>query len=346
MAGQDFWTSLTDFVFSFSDELNSQRFYDQLDDLEGYIPYLSKCEYFNSFDKNKRAKKICARVLKYLETDKISINKNDDYDICMLLNFWVYSKLFDILQNKGEKNVHIAYGELQLLWDGIIDYKLKKHENQTCRPLPDLVLYNDWKERKELYEYCVDYPAISKSAVGYNERCREFYKYVESKKPLYKHFKEHCPSDEKKKCPEFYNQCLQYDPEKVLPDLECSDEIMQERAAAASSALQKTKEHLGSETESRGRSVGMVSDGAQNLNGNPQNVRMYGNVLLGVVATSMTSGALYRFTPLGGMIRNGLGWNNNNMRNFNAGDFRLYDYASEPFNPYPGEEHYIGYHPA
>ncbi|KMZ76713.1 hypothetical protein PVIIG_05712 [Plasmodium vivax India VII] len=34
------------------------------------------------------------------------------------------------------------------------------------------------------------------------------------------------------------------------------------------------------------------------------------------------------------------------MRNFNGGDIRLYDYTSEPFNPYPGEEHYIGYHPA
>ncbi|CAI7719040.1 Plasmodium vivax Vir protein, putative [Plasmodium vivax] len=85
--------------------------------------------------------------------------------------------------------------------------------------------------------------------------------------------------------------------------------------------------------------------GAPKLNENPHNVRMYGNVLLGVVATSMTSGALYRFTPLGNMIRNGLGWNNNNMRNFNGGDNGLFDYASESFNPYPGEEHYIGYHP-
>ncbi|EDL42533.1 variable surface protein Vir32, truncated, putative, partial [Plasmodium vivax] len=72
-----------------------------------------------------------------------------------------------------------------------------------------------------------------------------------------------------------------------------------------------------------------------------------GNVLLGVVVTSMTSGALYKFTPLGNMLRNRFGWSNN-MRNFNGGDNGLFDYASESFNPFSvgGEEHYIGYHPA
>ncbi|KMZ94918.1 hypothetical protein PVMG_05529 [Plasmodium vivax Mauritania I] len=72
-----------------------------------------------------------------------------------------------------------------------------------------------------------------------------------------------------------------------------------------------------------------------------------GNILLGVVATSLTSGALYRFTPLGSMLRNRFGWNHN-MRNFNGRDNGLFDYASESFNPYSGgaEEHYIGYQPA
>ncbi|SCA59780.1 Plasmodium vivax Vir protein, putative [Plasmodium vivax] len=121
---------------------------------------------------------------------------------------------------------------------------------------------------------------------------------------------------------------------------------MDERAADAAKASQKRDTYPSSETESRGTSDGMVSVGTANLSGKPQTVENVGNILLGVVATTMTSGALYRFTPLRGMIRNGLGWNTNNMSNINGGDIRLYDYAAEPFNQYPGEEHYIGYHPA
>ncbi|KMZ96032.1 hypothetical protein PVNG_06351 [Plasmodium vivax North Korean] len=208
-----------------------------------------------------------------------------------------------------------------------------------------MVSHHDWRKRKELYEYYVDYYPIKQSLGYYTKRCDEFHQYIENKKTLYEHFKKRCPSDDTKICPDFYKRCEQYDPDKVLSHLSCHNEIIKERKAAAS-RVQIGSGLPNGETESRGTSDSMVSDGDPNSNGNPHNVRMYGNVLVGVVATSMTSGALYRFTPLGGIIRNGLGWNTNNMININGGDIRLYDYASDSFNPYPGEEHYIGYHPA
>ncbi|KMZ88671.1 hypothetical protein PVBG_06101 [Plasmodium vivax Brazil I] len=176
--------------------------------------------------------------------------------------------------------------------------------------------------------------------------CNDFYRYVQSKKKLYKHFKEPCLKKDKMGCPKFYAQCEQYDPEKVLPHHDCYNEIRKEGAPTALSVPQLTNGHSVNKSDSEEGDGPMKPDDAPKLSGKPQTVENVGNILLGVVATTMTSGALYRFTPLGGMIRNGLGWNNNNMRNFNGRDIRLYDYASEPFNPYPGEEHYIGYHPA
>ncbi|CAG9474501.1 unnamed protein product [Plasmodium vivax] len=332
--------------FSFRGELYSEKFNASLYNLENLRSHIGNCSSLDRLQLGSGVKNICARVLKYLETIyAVTYNPDDPYDVCLLLNYWVYSKLFYILQNKDEKYVRQAYGELQPIWNDFVDDKIKKPENQKCRPIHELVLYDDWRERKKLYEYYVDYSSISKTLIGYNQRCKKIYKYVESKKPLYKHFEGRCPSDDTKICPDFYKRCEQYDPDKVLSHLSCHNEIIKERKAAAS-RVQIGSGLPNGETESRGTSDSMVSDGDPNSNGNPHNVRMYGNVLLGVVATSMTSGALYRFTPLGGIIRNGLGWNTNNMININGGDIRLYDYASDSFNPYPGEEHYIGYHPA
>ncbi|CAI7718332.1 PIR protein [Plasmodium vivax] len=341
MAGQDILTQLSSLFFSFSNELNSQYFYNQLEDIEDFKEYFPNCKSLRSFPNSRSVIRICAKLLKYLESN--TINKNDEYDVCKLLNFWVYRWLFDILGTNDEKYIPLVYGQLQLIWSFFIQ---DKPENKTCVPISELVLHDDWRNRKELYEYCVDYYTFSKTLVGYPERCKEFYKYVESKKTLYKYFNERCTTNNTNRCPDFYDQCKQYDPEKVLRDLHCNDGIRQESDTASFRVPRIRSGDSVNEPDSEEGNVGMMPVGPSNLNGNPKTVENVGNILLGVVATTMTSGALYRFTPLGGMIRNGLGWNNNNMRNFNGGDIRLYDYASDSFNPYPGEEHYIGYHPA
>ncbi|KMZ83358.1 hypothetical protein PVBG_06352 [Plasmodium vivax Brazil I] len=100
---------------------------------------------------------------------------------------------------------------------------------------------------------------------------------------------------------------------------------MDARAAAERIARQRGNTPSDSEAKSRETSDGMIPFGPSNLNGKSQAAENVGN-----------------------MLRNRFGWNTNNMSNINGGDIRLYDYASESFNPYSGgaEEHYIGYHPA
>ncbi|KMZ83468.1 hypothetical protein PVBG_05585 [Plasmodium vivax Brazil I] len=281
-------------LFSFSDELYSQLFYKQLNELENFSSYISKCEELSSFQKDNRVKKVCARLLKYLESDAISRNKNNRYDVCMLLSFWVYSKLFDSLKNKDANTLRQAYGKLQPIWTDFIDKELEKTEDQTCRPIHNLALHNDWRERKELYEYFVDYSPIKEIVDKYGKICNEFYVYVQNKARLYKHFESLCPDKNPNKCPEFYAQCKQYDPEKVLPRLDCYHEIKQERDAAALSIPQLRDEHSVNEPNSEGTDAGMKPFDDPNLSGNPHTVTKLGNVFLGVVATSMTSGALYR----------------------------------------------------
>ncbi|VUZ99811.1 PIR protein [Plasmodium vivax] len=323
-------------------------FYDELDtstSLSGYYEYCSSAK--KPLSDNRLVKIVCATVLKYLETKYSKLDHtNDAYDSCKLLNYWAYKRLNIVLHSNDSNYINRAHGDILLKWNDFNEHKLNNPDKKTCKPMGNIVAYNDFEKRKELYDYYVDYSTIIQYLKYYPQLCNNFYKYVKSKKPLYTYFKERCTRKDINMCPEFFDQYEKYDPDKVLPHSDCKGVIMQETATAASRLPQLRNGPLGSETESEETNGPMRTFDAPKFNGKSQTVENVGNILLGVVATTMTSGALYRFTPLGGMIRNGLGWNTNNMRNFNEGDIRLYDYASEPFNPYPGEEHYIGYHPA
>ncbi|SCA60257.1 Plasmodium vivax Vir protein, putative [Plasmodium vivax] len=346
VGNEESWKEFQRSALSFSGDLNSEKFYNGLEDLNGYRKYFENCESLTSLPNGKVVRNYCARLLKYLETNKFSRNNDNEYDYCLLLNYWLFSSLNVILHSSNSSYAYHAFGRIGNIWNTFIKDTLKRPESEICQPNFDIIVHNDWRDRKELYEYYVNYYPVRQTIDHYPEKCKEFYEYIESKKAVYEHFKEPCPNSDTNKCPDFYKQCEQYNPEDVLPTLSCHTKIMQERAADTSRVPQLRKDLLGSETDSEETNGPMRPFDGPKLSGNPKAVENVGNIFLGVVATTMTSGALYRFTPLGNMIRNGLGWNNNNMRNFNGGDIGLYDYASESFNPYPGEEHYIGYHPA
>ncbi|KMZ82457.1 hypothetical protein PVIIG_06167 [Plasmodium vivax India VII] len=277
MLSSDVYNELERTNLSFREDLQSEKFYASLYKLGDLTGYIDDCSSLGNLPSGASIKRICARVLKYLETVYKKLYKKDDpYDVCLLLNYWVYSKLFDILQYKGERFVHQAYGKLQLIWSIFLH---DKSYHNLCEPIDEMVSHHDWRKRKELYEYYVDYYPIKQSLGYYTKRCDEFHQYIENKKTLYEHFKKRCPSDDTKICPDFYKRCEQYDPDKVLSHLSCHNEIIKERKAAAS-RVQIGSGLPNGETESRGTSDSMVSDGDPNSNGNPHNER---NIILDTI---------------------------------------------------------------
>ncbi|CAI7723945.1 PIR protein [Plasmodium vivax] len=342
MPNQDFFTDIITHGLSLSDELNSEKFYNHLNNLKILPECKLYCEKLSEKGWGVSVKNICARTLSYLKTKYSNPdNKNDKYDACSLLNYWVYSRLDMIYRYKNVSNVFLAFGNIQPIWYDFIDKELGNTNPNICNPIPNIVSQNDWLNRKELLGYCSDVHDLRNTTYNYPDTCNRYYEYIKRKTELYKEYERVCDSGNADKCPKFFHKCRDYNPEDVLRTLKCHSDMEEMITAASEKAITKDQEnrvspHSGADSD----------EGSQFQRGNPHTVTKFGNVFLGVVATTMTSGALYRFTPLGGMIRNGLGWNTNNMRNFNGGDIRLYDYASEPFNPYPGEEHYIGYHPA
>ncbi|VUZ99455.1 PIR protein [Plasmodium vivax] len=302
--------------------------------------FKKECE--SLYSENKRFKNIrlCSILLWFLQNSKTRTeNKNFAYNDCILFNYWIYGELEKKYKKHFQTKLVPIYAELQSMWYSLIEQSSNESYYENCKPDNSLIYQDDWTKRRDLYDYCVNYELLKPQFEPYKQYCKHHYTYIKSKAPLYDYFKEKCKLIGKYNCPDFYDKCKAYDPDIVLRELSCYKDLHKEEPTAAATVLSE-------EPQPELAADGIFSPDASKLKGDGNHpVTKSGNILLGVVVTSMTSGALYKFTPLGNMLRNRFGWNNN-MRNFNGGDNGLFDYASEAFNPYSGEEHYIGYHPA
>ncbi|KMZ76733.1 hypothetical protein PVIIG_06044 [Plasmodium vivax India VII] len=166
--------------------------------------------------------------------------------------------------------------------------------------------------------------------------------YLKEKDKLYNEYKKNCSTSEPKNCPKFFAKNKDKDPNTLLSLLKCYGEMQRNEALP----LKQEDRPATAETVpgiTADKAVLPLDQQVTREGTNP--VTNSGNVLLGVVVTSMTSGALYKFTPLGRMLRNGFGLNRNNI---NLHDNGLFEYAPGTFNSYSmgGDEHNIGYQPA
>ncbi|CAG9480085.1 unnamed protein product [Plasmodium vivax] len=326
--------------FSIAQGLYTGKFYEELEEsttLDRYNNYCGLPE--TPVHGRREVRNICATILNYLETTYSASNHTDDaYDVCKLLNYWVFSRLSEIYVSGDTSTAKDAFNTLERIWNRFIQDKKHELHIKICQP-DRVFIYDDWKQRKELYDYYVDIDPIFKIAKFIPKDCDQYYKYVKYKKKIYDQYDEYCKKHIYLKCPFFFEKCKNYNPQDILLELPCYSEMVK-KELAQQQASQAQLANLLPEAPPLPLSNPEIPDP------NTSTGTKAGNAFLGVVVTSMTSGALYKFTPLGSMLRNRFGRNNNNMRNLNIGDNGLFDYASESFNPYTGEEHYIGYHPA
>ncbi|SBT02972.1 PIR Superfamily Protein [Plasmodium ovale curtisi] len=214
---------------------------------------------------------------------------------------------------KNRNHINKAFGSLQYIWHYIITDKKEKSYYNKCKPLFEEILnYNDWKQRKQLYDYYVDYDTLFNTAINYrDERCTEYYKKIEEKKPLYDYFKKECESEEYK-CPEFYKNYKQYNPDTVLPKLPCYNEMLADKKYLAE------QEGL-SRKQEEGTPSAQVSD-IQLTRENSDIGTKVSHTVLGVAPVLLTATALYRYTPIGSWIRNFGGKSTNRIYNMDGGE--------------------------
>ncbi|SBT57107.1 PIR Superfamily Protein [Plasmodium ovale wallikeri] len=340
MAG-DSYEGISHLLGKTETELFTEKFYQNREfdilELHNYGQHCKK----ELFPKQKTHMKIlCEKVLKYLEKSPIWKKNDSVYDECWLLNYWIYDKLDNYFYHNKE-DMDLAFGTLQLIWFPLIENSNNRSFYKKCKPLfKEILDHHDWKQRKELYDYYVDYSTLYGTARSYLPKCEEYYKIIEAKKSLYEHFDNQCLSNDSN-CPEIYEKCRDYNPEKVLSDLPCHDQIEAKKAPAAEASaralsLQQSQGH------GYGVQLGPHPPGTVFTEQNSDIGKKVGHSVLGVAPVLLTATALYRYTPIGSWIRKLGGTNTNSINDMDG--FSAYTQESgDMFSDNTGN--YISYQP-
>ncbi|KMZ76988.1 hypothetical protein PVIIG_05377 [Plasmodium vivax India VII] len=268
------------FVLS-TKELPSQNFYDNLkNSYDNIYQHYEVCRALDSpHNKDMKIVRTCAKLIKYLKNyyKQQSEDKLKEHH-CNLLSHWIYEQLVKKVNNNYFTLIRI-YGGFQLILSNVLKDSNEPQASECLRSV-HLLRFNNWKESKDLYDYCVDYDKIMQLAGSSYEKCKEYEKYIKEKSPFYEKFDELYIREYKDKNEEFYKKCKGYNPKIVLPKLKC-DEML--------------PEHERSKGVSHGQGL-LASTPVPGQNSDSTNT--YGNVLLGVVVTSMTSGILYKVNKI------------------------------------------------
>ncbi|KMZ77300.1 hypothetical protein PVIIG_05659 [Plasmodium vivax India VII] len=286
-----------------SKDFNSEQFYDKLyQDDDNLSEYYSECKqlttpYMSNY-KGIMLRIMCATLVKYLKTAYISLDRrNLAYNDCILLNYWVYTRLANIFGSDDPADIAPPFAILQQIWNGIIDSSSDKSRNNICKPDNSIATQKDWRKRKELYDYYVNYDQIEKYRQLYKDMCPKYWTYVDSHTSLYEYFEKHCKNP-KYDCPNFYKDCKKYDPRDVLRTFGCNEKMEQKKVedtiAKAKLELQEGRSANQEQISGIPGSSEVSAGGSLLTRDSTHPAKKTGDILLGVVATSLASGALYR----------------------------------------------------
>ncbi|SBT74599.1 PIR protein [Plasmodium ovale] len=300
-------------------ELNSEKFYDALDSESSDLSkYEEICNVMPVRTESDNVNIICTKYLRYLKNCEALNNGSFTYDVSRLLNYWLYDKLINIYGTNDELDIRLGFGRFQYVWEYQKFFPKKKPYYEKCKPDLDMVNHKDWKNRKELYDYCVNYEYMASTCPYFDDACSKHCEYINGKSKLYKHFESVCPpkgSD----CPEFYDKCKKYDPNIVLNSLKCHEKIKIE--TDDDPGIGALRGSPGSESEPGADGLGPRTPGlpvGSDSALTPETTQIgtkVGQSVLGVAPVLLTAAALYRYTPIGSWVRNLGGINQNSITN-------------------------------
>ncbi|SBS92514.1 PIR Superfamily Protein, partial [Plasmodium ovale curtisi] len=281
-----------EFAEMYLSTLPSMRFYSDLEkNYEDLSNYSQKCEKIILKIDNDEARTICKKFLSHLENSTVWVFENLHYDVCLLLNYWIYERLNNIYSDKEATD--IAFSNFQLMSDYPTQYIRKNISfNKKCKYKIDVHAHKDWNKRKEFYDYCVDYDTLNGSITSYANKCNDFYEYIEKKDKLYKYFQNIC-STESNECPKFYQECKDRDPNLLLSQLPCREEMVRKKAVAEPQDLPQEQE---SGINSLGSGISGLEAGSHAASTQEKSDigTKVGHSVLGVAPVLLTVTALYR----------------------------------------------------
>ncbi|GAB69717.1 CYIR protein [Plasmodium cynomolgi strain B] len=280
-------------------KLNSEKFYDAMDMVPADLHnYKEECNKIVIEEPNDQLISICKKYLRFLDKSDSWSGLFPIIDVSLLLNYWIYDNLTHIYGDGNTSKINIGFDFLVKIWEFFTSRNYKTYYAK-CMPHLSMVNHEDWKKRKELYHYCVDYHNLSIMALAFDENCK-YYKIIEEKKKLYDHFAELCDS-KAGDCPDFYNKCRKYNPDTLLSTLTCDSNTVQANASHIENTKETSTYHsLGDAGHSHGPADGHEMErGAANsyAGGSPQRSVIGKKVaysVLGAAPVLLTATMLYR----------------------------------------------------
>ncbi|GAB70052.1 hypothetical protein PCYB_008010 [Plasmodium cynomolgi strain B] len=167
-------------------------------------------------------KKICRKILRYLYYYSLSHITKPEYDVCILLNYWVYSKLHKVFPRRKHNFIIQILAKVQMLWNDVVYKHPYKYYYNICKP--DMSITNeDWRKRKELYDNYVDYNDLRYLANLDQNKCTYDEK-IEKILSLYGYFKDKCINNDHE-CPDVIKKYEEKDIVSELKKLSCQSKI-------------------------------------------------------------------------------------------------------------------------
>ncbi|GAW83951.1 variable surface protein [Plasmodium gonderi] len=341
--------------------------------------YYNICELFNTTHRNDLYRRLCSVLLWNLSTASTIINEeNNVYNNCELLNYWIYSRLSWIYKRMSGP-ITDKFGKLQLLWNSLVETPIYSSFYNKCSPKFKILYQRNWMQRKELYDYCIDYETILSISKNYKDKRNIIIEYFNRKTNLYNEYNKYCNEQQyNNNCPEFFSKCKESSPSNALAQI--NHYIEAEKGIPENSAVKSKDTFSGHKSTERENSVEVQSDAIDAKEsdghfisfdvlapaddslltlygidefadlfinrGGSSIIKILGKAFLGLILFTLLSSILYKFTPIGIRLRKIFGQKKNIISDVYRSKNMLFDYSSEPCNPkyMNREDHCVGYH--
>ncbi|KMZ93721.1 hypothetical protein PVMG_05305 [Plasmodium vivax Mauritania I] len=200
--------------------LNSEKFYKTLKDNSRPTAIDDPCFKYISdgTPEYNNIMNVCYKVVNFLINNSKKKDKKISCVRCMLLNYWVYEQLKSIYGADEKSDTNVVYGYIKNIMSIII--REKYHSNDQLCELDLKVLYDEnWKAKKEFYEYCYDYKVAKVISMFSDSACTKYKNYLEQKTELYKNFEKILSDTNLNKCTYSYDEEDKCDPKVLLEEL-------------------------------------------------------------------------------------------------------------------------------
>ncbi|CAI7719348.1 variable surface protein Vir16/32 [Plasmodium vivax India VII] len=201
---------------SCSSALPSKNFYDKWDShLNSIKDYYDICKE-DKYKNNDKFLKLCSMALLYLRNyDKSTERKSLPCNRCRLFNYWIVDQL-----NKtfgGERN--LAFGFLNFIVNKVRDNS-QFIKNNECELDLEVSSDDKWEEKKEFYEYVIDYFQINTRDKLNHETCKKYINYLQDKSSLNTYIKKILPDVKDNKLSKIYGKCRNVNQKILLSKLQ------------------------------------------------------------------------------------------------------------------------------